>query len=200
MKASPHVAQNTNGRSSAIDGRTTRHAGYAVSQRIRKRIEEAFGWMKDDRPAGEDQVAETRSRRLGLYLHGCGLQSRTVAQTAGDVGMSAPANCQLVGRWRIVEADIWDRDHLDLSGPATITITDHGRGEIAFGALQAGLGIEYSRSSVGFTWEGFDEMDEVSGDGSAELLDDGSIAIEFAYHNGDEAVLKAKRETSSTAC
>ena len=46
MKATPHVAQNTNGRSSAIDGRTTRHAGYAVSQRIRKRIEEAFGWMK----------------------------------------------------------------------------------------------------------------------------------------------------------
>jgi hypothetical protein len=114
--------------------------------------------------------------------------------------MSAPANCQLVGRWRIVEADIWDRDHLDLSGSATITITDHGRGEIAFGALRAGLDIEYSRSSVGFTWEGFDEMDEVSGDGSAELLDDGSIAIEFAYHNGDEAILKAKRETSSIAC
>jgi hypothetical protein len=87
--------------------------------------------------------------------------------------MSVPANCTLVGRWRIVEADIWDRDHLDLCGPATITITDHGRGEIAFGALQAGLDIEYSRSSVGFTWEGFDEMDEVSGDGSAELLDDG---------------------------
>ena len=42
----PHVAQNTNGRSSAIDGRTTRHPGYAVSQRIRKRIEEIFGWMK----------------------------------------------------------------------------------------------------------------------------------------------------------
>ncbi len=37
-------------------------------------------------------------------------------------------------------------------------------------------------------------MDEVSGDGSAELLDHGSIEIEFAYHNGDEAVLKAKRE------
>jgi hypothetical protein len=41
----PHVAQNTS-RASAIDGRTTRHAGYAVSQRIRKRIEEGFGWMK----------------------------------------------------------------------------------------------------------------------------------------------------------
>jgi hypothetical protein len=45
MKMTPHVAQNTSGRSSAIDGRTTRHAGYAFSQRIRKRIEEAFGWI-----------------------------------------------------------------------------------------------------------------------------------------------------------
>ncbi len=42
----PHVAQNQSGRRSAIDGRTARHAGYAVSQRIRKRIEEAFGWAK----------------------------------------------------------------------------------------------------------------------------------------------------------
>ena len=114
--------------------------------------------------------------------------------------MSAPANCQLVGRWRIVEADIWDRDHLDLCGPATITITGHGRGEIAFGALQAGLDIEYSRTSIDFTWGGFDEMDEVLGEGSAKLLDDGSIEIEFAYRNGDEAVLKAKREPFSASC
>jgi hypothetical protein len=42
-------------------------------------------------------------------------------------------------------------------------------------------------------------MDEVSGEGSAELLDDGSIEIEFEY-NGDEAVLKAKRDGFSTAC
>lgn len=42
----PHVAQNLSGRRSAIDGRTTRHAGYAVSQRIRKRIEEPFGWIE----------------------------------------------------------------------------------------------------------------------------------------------------------
>jgi IS5 family transposase len=42
----PHVAQNDTNRRSAIDGRTTRHPGYAVSIRIRKRIEEAFGWAK----------------------------------------------------------------------------------------------------------------------------------------------------------
>jgi transposase len=46
LNATPHVAQNCNGRKSAIDGRTTRHPGYAVSQRLRKRVEEIFGWMK----------------------------------------------------------------------------------------------------------------------------------------------------------
>jgi transposase len=45
-RVTPHVAQNTSGRRSAIDGRTTRHAGYRLSQRIRKRVEEIFGWMK----------------------------------------------------------------------------------------------------------------------------------------------------------
>jgi hypothetical protein len=42
----PHVAQNTAGRASAVDARTTRHEGYGVSQRKRKLIEEAFGWAK----------------------------------------------------------------------------------------------------------------------------------------------------------
>lgn len=46
MNVTPHVAQNTGNRRSAIDGRTTRHDGYTASQRIRKRIEEAFGWIK----------------------------------------------------------------------------------------------------------------------------------------------------------
>jgi transposase len=47
-KVTPHVAQNiTSTRGSRIDGRTTRHPGYAVSLRIRKRIEEGFGWVKE---------------------------------------------------------------------------------------------------------------------------------------------------------
>jgi len=46
LKVTPHVAQNTTNRRSAIDRRTTRHEGYAVSQRKRKRVEEVFGWMK----------------------------------------------------------------------------------------------------------------------------------------------------------
>lgn len=46
LNVRPHVAQNINRRRSAIDKRTTRHPGYAASIRIRKRIEEAFGWIK----------------------------------------------------------------------------------------------------------------------------------------------------------
>src|SRR6059058_4670233 len=47
MNVTPHVSQNTNrAGGSAIDGRTTRHAGYQISQRKRKRIEECFGWLK----------------------------------------------------------------------------------------------------------------------------------------------------------
>jgi hypothetical protein len=109
-------------------------------------------------------------------------------------------DCRLVGRWRIVEADLWDRDYLDLVEPATMTIGADGHGEIAYGAMQASLELEYSRSTVSFTWAGFDEMDDVSGSGAAELQDDGSLEIEFAYHLGDEAILKAERMTSSTAC
>jgi transposase len=45
-EVTPHVTQNTSNRKSAIDGRTTRHPGYVRSQRVRKRIEECFGWLK----------------------------------------------------------------------------------------------------------------------------------------------------------
>jgi hypothetical protein len=65
----PHVAQNTSGRHSAIDGRTIRHPGHTVSQRIRKRVEEAFGWAKT--------VAGLRKmRHRGLPKVDCNLPSR----------------------------------------------------------------------------------------------------------------------------
>ena len=62
LKVTPHVTQNTTNRRSAIDGHTTRPPGYVASQRIRKRIEEAFGWIKEialqrrARHRGKDRV------------------------------------------------------------------------------------------------------------------------------------------------
>lgn len=114
--------------------------------------------------------------------------------------MTSPANCPLVNSWRIIEADLWDRDYLDLVEPATITIRADGHGEIVLGAMHASLDVEYARSMVFFTCAGFDEMDGVSGSGSAELLHDGTVEIEFACYLCDEAVLKTQRTTSSTAC
>ena len=61
----PHVAQNTTNRRSAIDGRTTRHPGYAISQQKRKRIEEPFGWIKT---VGSLRKTRHRGRRLVEWL------------------------------------------------------------------------------------------------------------------------------------
>ena len=63
--------------------------------------------------------------------------------------MRAPADCRLIGRWRIVEADLWDRDYLDLCGPATLTVTAQGGGNRLRsdgGQLDARL----RRDSIGF--------------------------------------------------
>ena len=107
--------------------------------------------------------------------------------------MSASVACQLIGRWRIVQADLWDRDYLDLVEPAYVTFNDDGRGEFAFGVVNATMELEYAKRIVFFTWLGFDEGDEVSGSGSAELGDDGTVEIELSFDDGDDAVLKAHR-------
>ena len=62
----PHVAQNTSGRRSAINGRTTRHTGYGISQRLRKRIEEPFGWIKA--AAGLRKTRHRGLARVGWIL------------------------------------------------------------------------------------------------------------------------------------
>lgn len=108
--------------------------------------------------------------------------------------MTAPAGSQLVGRWRIVEADLWDNDYLDLVEPAYVAFDEKGRGEFAFGVINATMDLEYSRSMIFFEWVGFDEGDEVSGSGSAELDDMGLLEIELSFDNGDDATLKARRE------
>jgi len=63
LGVTPHVSQNIKGRRSAIDGRTTRHPGYAVSGRVRKRIEEILGWMKS--AAGFRKTRHRGTDRVG---------------------------------------------------------------------------------------------------------------------------------------
>lgn len=85
FQATPHVAQNNKNRKSAIDGRTTRHPGYGISGKVRKRIEETFGWIKTigmlrkTRYRGEEKISWyftlaaaaynlVRMRNLGLRV------------------------------------------------------------------------------------------------------------------------------------
>lgn len=66
LNVTPHVAQNTSKRSSRIDERTTRHPGYATSQRRRKRVEEIFGWMKT--VGGARKLRYIGKRRNAMWM------------------------------------------------------------------------------------------------------------------------------------
>src|ERR1019366_6429659 len=64
---------------------------------------------QNGRRTRKNQISRARARRLGLHLCGRRLQSNSATEAHGGARMRAPMNCKLVGRWRIVEADIWDR-------------------------------------------------------------------------------------------
>lgn len=77
--------------------------------------------------------------------------------------MNGPAGCEVIGRWRIVAADLWDRDYLDLAGSAYFQIGAEGWAEFAFGAVGATAELEYGQRIVFFRWSGFDEGDQIAG-------------------------------------
>jgi hypothetical protein len=66
LNITPHVAENTNHRASAIDAHTTRHPGHTVSPRTRKRIEEPFGWIKTIAGSRKRWLRRKRNRAWSL--------------------------------------------------------------------------------------------------------------------------------------
>jgi hypothetical protein len=75
----PHVAQNTSRRRSALDARTTRHPGYAVSLKVRKRVEEIFGWMKTIGGFRKTRFRGVERTQLAAYF--VGAASRKIPET-----------------------------------------------------------------------------------------------------------------------
>ena len=108
----------------------------------------------------------------------------------------------LKGKWRIVEMPGFEADYPDLVEPAYILFEGDGAGEFAFGCCNGHIWAASSTEATGidFSWDGNDEMTEVSGEGSAELQTDGSLRGEIEYRHGDEYPFIARRWTSSTAC
>ncbi|NKW71836.1 hypothetical protein HGD85_02395 [Rhodobacteraceae bacterium R_SAG10] len=107
--------------------------------------------------------------------------------------MIARATSPIIGKWRIISSDMWDRDFLDLVEPAYIVFSPQGGGEFVFGAVTGSMDCRYGGNTAFFTWIGSDEMDEVSGSGEAELDDDDTLTIDLHRHLGDEAILVAKK-------
>jgi hypothetical protein len=202
MNATPHVAQNTNGRScrrstaaprdtpdtpSANESANGSRKPSAGSRRSSVRSEPSSTAANvSDGPSPSRPPPTTRRGCPNCWRRRYERRRRRTANLSAAGGSLEPTS--------------HDRDYLNLCGPATITITDHGRGEIAFGALQAGLDIEYSRSSVGFTWEGVRRNGRSLWRRLSRTQRRRLDRDRIAYHIGDEAVLKAKPDTSSTAC
>jgi transposase len=121
LNVRPHVAQNTNRRRSAIDKRTTRHPSYAASIRIRKRIEEAFGWIKT--VAG---MRKTKLRGLGkvdwaFAFTARGIQSRAATQAAIRPTRRCP--------WVTVLLEEYDRENWATGGQLHADKFGHGYGK-----------------------------------------------------------------------
>ena len=100
------------------------------------------------------------------------------------------------GRWRIVEAEMWDQEALDLVVPANISFGADGLGEMELIAIGASLDYRLSERDsepyVEFSWAGFDEGDAVSGRGWAALRS-GRLEGKLFIHQGDESSFVAQR-------
>ena len=101
------------------------------------------------------------------------------------------------GLWRIVEMEQWDRDYLDLDGPAHISFDPDGTGRLHFGCVDAGLEwkIEQAKGRATFTFSGFDEGDEVSGRGWVKT-DKDKLTGWFGFHLGDKSGFVAVKTES----
>ena len=108
----------------------------------------------------------------------------------------------LKGKWHITRMPDFVTDYPDMFEPAYILFEDEGSGEFAFGCCTGQIceASSTEATSISFSWSGCDEMDQVEGQGFAEIQPDGSLQGEIEYQHGDEFEFFAEKWTSSTAC
>ncbi len=103
----------------------------------------------------------------------------------------------LVGRWRIIEMDLWDRKAIELLGPGYIEFRKDGAGSFRFIAVEGWVDCRAVQTDNGpgveFIWSGTDELDPASGRGTAVLQDDGSLRGHINFHLGDDSGFRAER-------
>jgi hypothetical protein len=104
---------------------------------------------------------------------------------------------ELVGRWRIEDMELWDRDVIDLVEPGFIDIGRDGVGSLSFVAVVGSIDFRFTRvdgvNAVEFSWEGDDDGTPVSGRRSVRLSDDGQMDGRIFFHLGDGSWFTARR-------
>ena len=103
----------------------------------------------------------------------------------------------LIGRWRIIEMDLWDRKAIELLGPGYIEFRRDGTGGFRFVAVEGWVDCRRVQTDNGpgveFSWSGNDDLDPASGRGTAVLQDDGSLQGHIYFHLGDDSGFRAER-------
>lgn len=103
----------------------------------------------------------------------------------------------LVGRWRILEMELWDQEAINLVGPAFFEFGSGDAGRFRFIAVEGWMDCDHGQREgyphVEFTWEGSDEDDQVHGRGWATVGADGSLTGRIYFHLGDDSGFRAVR-------
>lgn len=113
---------------------------------------------------------------------------------------AAKTSNPFVGRWRIVEMELWDRADLDLVSPAFVEFDPEGMGEFQFIAVGGRLDCRYGERgglpAVEFSWEGQDEGDDCLGRGWA-IVCEGILEGRWFFHRGDDSWFRATKGSRS---
>jgi len=147
------------------------------------------------------ETNRSRRKRLDAAFSALSEAPQVASSDADDIG-SPPTLVllegrpdKIVGKWRILEMDLWGQDALDLVGPAYIQFDQNDTGSFGFIAVIGWLDCRHSstdgRPSVEFSWEGNDDNDRASGRGRASLHDDGSLRGHLFFHMGNDSSFSA---------
>ncbi len=99
---------------------------------------------------------------------------------------------EIAGWWRITETSEWADEHLDLLGPALLSLTGYAD-RLRMHCLLASVNCRPTKAGVSFTWQGAWEFDQVSGSGSVKLGKDGKLKGTFRIKDGDSSTFVAER-------
>ena len=101
-----------------------------------------------------------------------------------------------VGRWRIIEMEMWDQDYVDLVVEGNFTFDNNGFGSFQFGVVVGEIDYKIEKVNnierLEFSFEGQDEYDPVSGRGWATIEQE-TLKGKIIFHAGDKSEFKAKK-------